>query len=109
MSQTGCNAGVTEPFALRVTGDTMLPEFANGHIIIIDPGLSACHEAYVVLEYQGEILFGQFRQQDGERWLHYMNPAFPPVQLIDSFVTKGVVVQRSTGRRKELKHYDYAG
>ena len=34
-SGSGCAA--SEPFALRVLGDSMLPEFAEGAIIIIDP------------------------------------------------------------------------
>ena len=32
------NCSASEPFALRVIGDDMLPEFKDGHIIIIDPG-----------------------------------------------------------------------
>ena len=32
------SCGASEPFALRVIGDDMLPEFEDGHIIIIDPG-----------------------------------------------------------------------
>jgi len=34
---TGTGCAASEPFALRVLGDSMLPEFADGSIIIIDP------------------------------------------------------------------------
>ena len=32
------NCSASEPFALRVVGDEMAPEFEDGHIIIVDPG-----------------------------------------------------------------------
>lgn len=49
-----------EPFALRVVGDSMAPEFLDGHVIVLDPGLPAVHGAYVVVEFGGETLFRQF-------------------------------------------------
>lgn len=107
MTSSGCSAEHTEPFALRVMGDSMSPEFEDGHIIIIDPGVPICHLAYAVIDYGGEILFGQYRVDEGRRWLCYLNEEHQPVELISSFETKGVVIQRSTGRRKELKHYNY--
>ncbi len=30
--------GASEPFALRVIGDDMSPEFVDGHIVVVDPG-----------------------------------------------------------------------
>ena len=36
MAQDCCSA--LEPYALRVLGDSMEPEFADGCVIIIDPG-----------------------------------------------------------------------
>lgn len=107
MSNYGCSATTTEPFALRVMGDSMSPEFEDGHIIIIDPGVPASHEAYVVIDYGGEILFGQYRLDEGRQWLCYLNPDHPPVELVSSFDVKGAVIQRSTGRRKDLKHYQH--
>jgi phage repressor protein C with HTH and peptisase S24 domain len=32
------NCSSSEPFALRVVGDDMAPEFVDGHVIIVDPG-----------------------------------------------------------------------
>lgn len=108
MSNSGCSAGTTEPFALRVIGDSMSPEFEDGNIIIIDPAVPAMHEAFVVIDYGGEILFGQYRIEEGRQWLHYLNPEHESVELIGKFEVKGVIIQRSTGRRKNLKHYDYS-
>jgi len=108
MSHSGCSATTTEPFALRVIGDSMRPEFQDGNIIIVDPGLAPYHQAFVILDYGGEILFGQFRIEEGRHWLCYLNPAHESVELISSYTVKGVVTQRSTGRRKDLKHYHYS-
>lgn len=108
MATSGCSAENTEPFALRVMGDSMSPEFEDGHIIIIDPAVPVCHLAYAVIDYGGEILFGQYRIDEGRHWLCYLNENHAPVELVSGFETKGVVVQRSTGRRKDLKHYEYA-
>jgi len=107
MTTTGCSAETTEPYALRVMGDSMLPEFGDGHIIIVDPGVPICHEAFVVIDYSDEILFGQYRVDEGRQWLCYLNPEHEAVELISAFDVKGVVIQRSTGRRRDLKHYDY--
>ena len=107
MQNSGCSAGTTEPYALRVIGDSMTPEFQDGNIIIVDPAVSACHEAFVVLDYGGEILFGQYRIDEGRHWLHYLNPEHDSIELVSAFELKGVVVQRSNGRRKDLKHYHY--
>lgn len=106
-STSGCSAETTEPYALRVMGDSMSPEFEDGHIIIIDPGVPVSHEAFTVVDYGGEILFGQYREDENRQWIVYLNPKHEPVELISNFDVKGVVIQRSTGRRKELKHYDY--
>ncbi len=42
-----CNT--TDPYALRAIGDSMEPEFVDGHIIIVDPSTKADNGAYVVV------------------------------------------------------------
>lgn len=105
MNQQGCTA--SEPYALRVVGDSMLPEFQDGHMIIVDPAYPPCHGAYVVVNYGGEYLFGQYLINNSRRWLHYLNSDKPPLELILPYEIKGVVIQRSTGRKKGIKHYNY--
>ncbi len=105
----GCTADITEPFALRVIGDSMAPEFQDGNIVIIDPGFAACHEAFVVVDYGGEVRFGQYWQEQGRTWLRHLNPEHPAVELIPPFEVKGVIIQRVGRRRKDRKHYDYPG
>ena len=106
MSQGGCSAQFTEPFALRVIGDSMAPEFKDGNIIIIDPGLQPYDGAFVVIDYGGEVIFSQYHQRADRLWLEYLNSDERPLELLPPFEVKGVVIQRSSGRRRDLKHYD---
>jgi SOS-response transcriptional repressor LexA len=105
MSENGCTAGVTEPFALRVIGDSMAPEFLDGHIIIVDPAVGLYDGAYAVIDYGGEVIFSQYRQYADRHWLEYLNLENPPIELIPPYEVKGVIVQKTTGRRKTLTHY----
>ena len=50
MQENSCGG---EPFALRVIGDTMAPEFNDGCIIIIDPSGVVKDGSYVLVG-QGE-------------------------------------------------------
>lgn len=104
MEQTGCSA--SEPFALRVLGDSMAPEFLEGHIIIVDPGLPATHGAYVVVDYENDTSMRQYIVDGVRKFLHALNSAYPDIELEGYYYIHGVVVQRSTpGRRRETKHY----
>ena len=107
MHSTGCSAEFTEPFALRVIGESMLPEFKDNDIIIVDPGHPLCADAFVVIEYENDILFGKYVVTHQNKWLEYLDPQIPAVPLLSKFTVKGVVIQRSNGRRKYLKHYNY--
>lgn len=103
MEPSGCSAA--EPFALRVLGDSMLPEFAEGHIIIIDPGMALHDGAYVVIDHAGETIFRQMLIEGDRRFLKPLNDAYDTVELTGDFHVHGVVVQRAGTRRKEHKHY----
>ena len=70
----GCGGG--ESFALRVLGQSMAPEFAEGEIIIIEPEGLARDGSYVLAWLAEEWIFRQLCRR-GERWvLHALNPAF---------------------------------
>jgi len=109
MSQTQdlSNCSASEPFALRVVGDDMAPEFRDGHIIIIDPGGRVASGCYVIAKYRDEMIFRQLKI-DGDSWV---------LQALDSRVADfplphgaadivGVISQRSGKRRSEHKRYD---
>ncbi len=101
------NCSASEPFALRVVGNDMAPEFIDGHIIIVDPGGKINSGCYVVAKYQGEMIFRQLLL-DQERWLlTALDTELPEIPLtngIDDIV--GVISQRSGKRRSEHKRYD---
>lgn len=107
MEQSGCSAETTEPYALRVIGDSMSPEFEDAHIIIVDPGHPLVNGAYAVIEQNGEYFFAQYKRKDIHQWLHHLNPDFDDIELANGFVVKGIVIQRSSRRRKDTKHYEY--
>jgi DNA polymerase V len=96
-----------EPYALRVIGDSMAPEFLDGHVIIIDPAMPPAHRAYVIIDYQGETTFRQYIVKDGRKFLKAVNEAYPTVEMVGSYAVRGVVIQRAGRRRKDHKHYYY--
>jgi len=104
MSQTGCSAA--EPYALRVIGDSMEPEFNDGHIIIVDPGMPATDGTFVVIDYDGETTLRQMSIDGTKRQLKPLNDAYESVEITGPCHIHGVVIQRATpGRRRESKHY----
>lgn len=94
-----------EIFALQVLGDSMSPEFNEGHIIVIDPNGVAKSGSYVLAMYQGEYIFRQLQQQNEHYWLKPLNPEYPMVEIHSLDEVKGVIVQRAGKNRREHKHY----
>ena len=101
------SCGASEPFALRVIGDDMLPEFKDGNIIVIDPGGHVKDGCYVVAQTNGEYIFRQLFIEDGLFVLRATQPGFDEIILSGGFNDiVGVVSQRSGRRRSEHKRYD---
>jgi phage repressor protein C with HTH and peptisase S24 domain len=101
---SGC--AENEPYALRVIGDSMAPEFLEGHVIIVEPALSAPSGAYVVCEYEGETWLRQLVvEEGGRRFLHAVNTDYPRIEITGRLVIRGVVSQRVGKRRRDRKHY----
>jgi DNA polymerase V len=94
-----------EPFALMVKGDSMEPEFMDGHIIMVDPSLPAVNGSYVVAEHDGGHIFRQFRIHEGRKFLQPLHEGYPTLELEHERAIVGVVTQRSGRRRKETKRY----
>lgn len=104
MSQSGCTAA--EPYALRVIGDSMEPEFHDGHIIIVDPGMPALDGTYVVIDYAGDTTLRQIKIDGAQRHLKPLNDNYETVEITGPCHIHGVVIQRATpGRRRETRHY----
>jgi SOS-response transcriptional repressor LexA len=101
------NCSASEPFALRVIGDDMLPEFQDGHIIIVDPGGRVVSGCYVVAKHLGQMIFRQLLAEQ-DRWLlHALDTRIADIALADGLADiVGVISQRSGKRRSEHKRYD---
>ena len=101
------NCSASEPFALRVIGDDMLPEFKDGHIIIIDPGGRVTSGCYVIAKLREEMIFRQLIAV-GDGWLlRALDTRIADVPLENGIADiVGVISQRSGKRRSEHKRYD---
>lgn len=94
-----------EPFALMVKGNSMEPEFNDGHIIMVDPGMPPINECYVVAEHDEEYIFRQLKIVDGKKYLAPLNELYPVLELEHDRAIVGVITQRSGRRRRETKKY----
>ncbi len=94
-----------DPFALRVLGDSMAPEFIEGHIIIIEPDGFVQNGSYVFAVYEDESIFRQLFIEDGHYFLKPLNDNYPTLEIASLDAIKGVITQRAGTRRKEHKHY----
>jgi len=100
----GCSDA--EPYALRVIGDSMAPEFVDGNIVIVDPAMNTHDGAYVIVDYAGETTFRQWVQSaDGRCFLKPLNAAYEAIEIVGEYRVRGVVVQRAGRRRRDHKHY----
>jgi len=101
------NCSASEPFALRVIGDDMAPEFVDGNIIIIDPGGKLSSGCFVVARHDGEMIFRQLFIEQGVYLLRALDTSLAEILLpkgVEDIV--GVISQRSGKRRSEHKRYD---
>jgi DNA polymerase V len=100
------SCGSSEPFALRVVGDDMMPEFEDGHIVIVDPGGMVHSGCYVVARIGEDVLLRQLMINDNAYKLQALKTGVIDIQLaqgLDDLV--GVVSQRAGRRRSQHKHY----
>jgi phage repressor protein C with HTH and peptisase S24 domain len=104
MAQEGC--GALEPYALRVLGDSMEPEFPEGCVVIVDPGYAPRDGSYVIVEFAGDVFFRQIVFEGERRFLRPLNAKYRGFELTGPYTIRGGVVQRSGRRRSEHKHYD---
>jgi len=83
-------------FALRVTGDSMEPEFKEGEIIIINPHIEAHPGDFVVVKNkQGEATFKQLKKYGSSWVLHPLNPKYPDIEVKKGdFIIIGKVVKK---------------
>jgi SOS-response transcriptional repressor LexA len=101
---SACASG--EPYALMVLGDSMLPEFNEGEIIVIEPEGVARDGSYVIAFVNEEYIFRQLVQHPEGWMLKPLNAVYPniPIEALD--VVKGVIIlKKKPGKRSEQKAY----
>ncbi len=103
MEDAGCAAH--EPYALRVLGDSMEPEFADGCIVIVDPAGVVQSGSYVVARVEDQPIFRQYITEDGKHWLKPVNPGYAAQEISDISSIVGVITQRAGVRRSYRRHY----
>ncbi|MGZ9081535.1 MAG: S24 family peptidase [Rhodoplanes sp.] len=104
MAQDSCSS--LEPYALQVLGDSMQPEFADGSVIVIDPGYAPRDGSYVVVEFAGDVFFRQLIFDGERRFLKPLNSKYGGFELTPPYTIRGGVVQQAGKRRSQHKHYD---
>lgn len=118
-SETGdCSAH--EPFALRVLGDSMEPEFPDGAIIIVDPSGVVENGCYVLAEISDDdvetggangakteagYILRRLAVEETRYYLKPLNPGYATIEIPGREAIKGVVVQKAGARRRDRKHY----
>ncbi|MDD4882671.1 MAG: S24 family peptidase [Gallionellaceae bacterium] len=102
---SACSGG--EPYALMVLGDSMLPEFEEGWVVVVEPEGLAKDGSYVVAWANEEYIFRQLVKHDDGWMLKPLNPLYPNIPIADDLsAVKGVVVmKKKPGRRRESKSY----
>ena len=102
MQENSCGG---EPFALRVIGDTMAPEFVDGCIIIIDPSGVVKDGSYVLARHNDEYIFRQLVFGEGVYFLQTLKAGHAAIEIPDLVPVEGVIIQQGARRRKDRKHY----
>ncbi len=95
-----------EPFALRVLGEAMAPEFVDGDIVVVEPGGLATDGAYVIAFAGGEWMLRQLVGHDGRWTLRALDARYPAIDIAGLDAVRGVVIQRSRpGERRHARRY----
>ncbi|MHB1334259.1 MAG: S24 family peptidase [Sulfuriferula sp.] len=95
-----------EPFALMVLGDSMMPEFEEGEIIIIEPEGLTTDGSFVLAFHNEEYIFRQLVRREGDWYLHPLNTHYEEALISDLSVVKGVIIQKQRpGSRRSRKTY----
>ena len=102
--QTSCSTN-SEPYALQNIGDKMSPEFSENCIIIIDPSMPIHNEAYVIIDFNDELYFRQYFEENGKKLIKSINSLNDDIELDDDFQFKGCVVQQKQRGQKALHYY----
>ena len=95
----------SEPYALQNIGDMMSPEFSENCILIIDPSIPVHHKAYVIIDFNDELYFRQYLEENGRRFLRCLNSIYADIELNNNFEVRGCISQQKQRKQKSLHYY----
>lgn len=95
----------SDPFALQVLGDSMLPEFKEGDIIVIEPDGVIKDGSFVFATHDGEYIFRQLKMDGDKYYLVALNDAYPILEIPGLEAVHGVIVSGGGTRRRDRKSY----
>ncbi|SDP70214.1 Peptidase S24-like [Desulforhopalus singaporensis] len=83
-------------FALKIRGDSMTPEFSEGDIVTVDPGVEAINGKYVIVKNGSEeATFKQLIIDGGNVYLKPLNERYPVIDMTGKELhIVGVVVEK---------------
>jgi SOS-response transcriptional repressor LexA len=102
--QISCSTN-SEPYALQNIGDMMSPEFSENCIIIIDPSMPIHHKAYVIIDFNDELYFRQYIEENGSKVLRCLNTVYDEIELDGNFDVHGCIIQQKQRKQKSLHYY----
>ena len=102
--QSSCSTN-SEPYALQNIGDMMSPEFSENCILIIDPSLPIQNKAYVIIDFNDELYFRQYFEENGRKFLRCLNSSYAEIELNDNFEFRGCIIQQKQRKQKSLHYY----
>ncbi len=93
-----------EMFALQALGDSMLPEFKHGTLLVIDPEAAVKDGSFVIGKVNDEYILRQLRLDDGKFFLQPLNDLYETIQVNGIEDIIGLVVQQGS-RKRNMKKY----
>ena len=95
----------SEPYALQNIGDMMAPEFSENCIIIVDPSRPIHNKAYVIIDFNDELYFRQYFEENGRKILRCINSVYAEIELDSNFEVHGCIIQQKQRKQKSLHYY----
>ena len=102
--QSTCSSN-SEPYALQNIDDKMSPEFSENCIIIVDPSMPVHHKAYVIIDFNNELYFRQYFEENGRKVLKCLNTSYSEIELDNNFEVRGCITQQKQRSQKSLHYY----
>ena len=81
-------------FALNVPDDSMVPQFREGEIIIVDPTLPGTHNQFIIARLEGDTVatFKQLMVTGNKTYLKPLNSRYPLIEVQGAIKVCGVIV-----------------